>query len=101
MYELAPNDFLFLFYSRLSIKLKRILELTNNNKRTLSETIELFETKDKIITAIDMLAMESNDETLKESYSTLARLIVSTDPKHISAAIDFCASCKVHETNYD
>ena len=95
MYELNPNEFLFLFYAQLSKKLKRVLELTNINKRTLVETTELFETKDKIITAIDMLAMESNDINLKQSYDTLARLIVSTNPSNIQSALDFCIECRI------
>lgn len=95
MYELNPNEFLFLFYGQLSKKLKRVLELTNSNNRTLVETTELFETKDKIITAIDMLAMESNDNKLKESYETLATLIVSTNPNDINSALDFCTECRI------
>jgi len=94
MYELNPNEFLFLFYTQLSRKLKRILELTNNNKRTLAETTELFETKDKIITAIDMLAMESNDDSLKQSYETLSTLIISTQVGDIESALNFCTKCR-------
>ena len=95
MYELAPNEFLFVFYAKLGIKLKRILELTEQKSKKVSEIKELFETKDKMITALDMLAMESNDTKLKDSYGTLGRLIVSTNPKDISSAIDFCTTTRV------
>jgi len=94
MYELNPNEFLFVFYTQLSKKLKRVLELTANSNKTLSETTELFETKDKIITALDMLAMESNDNMLKKSYKTLAMLIISTQVEDIKTALDFCNECR-------
>jgi len=95
MYELAPNEFLFVFYAKLSQKLKRILELTEQKSKTTKEVTELFESKDKMVTAIDMLSMESNDVKLKASYSTLATLIVSTNPKDISSAIDFCTDTRI------
>ena len=94
MYELNPNEFLFVFYTQLSKKLKRVLELTANSNKTLSETTELFETKYKIITALDMLAMESNDNMLKKSYKTLAMLIISTQVEDIKTALDFCNECR-------
>ncbi len=95
MYELAPNEFLFLFYTKLSQKLKRILELTNQQSKSVTEIKELFETKDGMITALDMLAMQSNDVKLKDSYGTLGRLIISTNPKDINSAIDFCVSTRI------
>jgi len=95
MYELNPNEFLFVFYAKLSQKLKRILELTEQKNKSTKEVTELFESKDKIITAVDMLAMESNSNELKGAYGTLATLIISTNPKDINSAIEFCTDTRV------
>lgn len=94
MYELAPNEFLSVFYIQLGQKLKRILELTNINKRNISENKELFEGKDKVISALDMLAMESNDNSLKDSLSYLGSLIVSTKSEDIKVAYNYCSTVK-------
>ena len=94
MYELNPNEFLFVFYTKLGQKLKRTLELSDMTDRNISENKELFEGKDKIISALDMLAMESNDNSLKDSLTYLGSLIVSTKSTDIKVAFDYCSTVK-------
>jgi len=90
MYELAPNEFLFLFYSKLTTKLKRILELMELPKRNAEETKELYETKSNMVEAVEILVFETNDDKLREAYMSLMQLIGSSNKKDIESAIDYC-----------
>ena len=94
MYELNPNEFLYLFYTKTSQKLKRILELVDINVKSTENVKEIYETKSKLVEAIDMLALSTNDDKLKDSFDNLASLIISTDKKHIQSALDFCTEVR-------
>lgn len=95
MYELPPEEFLFLFYVKLRTKLERILELTEKSNRKSDETKELFETKSKVLDAIDLLVLHTNDNDLKSSYIGLMQLIGSQNPEHIKSAMEYCIEARV------
>jgi hypothetical protein len=95
MYELPPEEFLFLFYIKLNKKLERILELTEKVNKTTDETKELFETKSKVLEAIDLLVLSTNDDDLKNAYIGLMQLIGSQNPQHIKLAMDYCIEARV------
>lgn len=92
MYELNPNEFLFLFYSKTSQKLKRIVELLDS--KSTKDVTELYETKSKLIEAIDVLAMATDDSNLRNSFNNLASLITSTKREDINLALDFCTEVR-------
>lgn len=94
MYELSPKEFLYLFYSKLSQKLKKILELNEIKNKNKDENKELYETKSKMLESIDIMSMASSDNKLKESFNTLARAISSTNSKDIKYAIEFCTNTR-------
>jgi hypothetical protein len=93
--NLAPNEFLYLFYLKAAKKLQRILELANKRKRTTHETVEIYEIKTKLVEAFVMLTMCSDDDTLKESFNYLTALIVSTDNNDIEYALEYCDNIRI------
>lgn len=94
MYELPPSEFLFSFYTQLKLKLKRILELLEKDKKTSVELKELYEIKSNMLTAIDMLVLETSDDELKSAYIDLMRFIGSNNPDYIKIAIKYCDDVK-------
>lgn len=90
MYELSTKEFLYMFYTKLEMKLKRLVELSKKEHRTLDETKELFESKNKILEAFDILLLNAEDPEIKKMFETLATLIISTNPNHLEIAKNFC-----------
>jgi hypothetical protein len=94
MYELTPEEFLNLFYVKLGKKLERVIELTQITKRTLDETKELYETKSKLLEAINILVMATNDNDLSEAYIGLMKMIGSKEINVLESAREYCITTR-------
>ena len=98
MYEtnLSTHEFLYTVYVKMEKKLNRIIDLINENKPYQNNN-EIYETKDKMLEIINLLALSTDDETLKNDFNTLASMIISTDVKVITEASNYCRAIRTKE----
>jgi hypothetical protein len=91
MYEdnLATHEFLYLFYVKMEKKLNRIIELLTENK-PFQNNNEIYETKDKMLEAINLLILSTDNDQLKRDFNYFASLIASTNSNDIVDAAKYC-----------
>lgn len=89
MYEQPIDNFLISFYKQFGKKLKRVIEL-NSKKANSKELTELYETKGKLIEALNYMSFLNKDEKINILFNTLALLISSTNNNSLNIALQFC-----------
>jgi hypothetical protein len=92
--NLSTSEFLYIVFTKINLKLEKVIILMKTNKRTYLETKELFETKSKIIEVFNILSMETNDKELSNLYLYLSSLLSTTDIKNIETVVEFCKNSK-------
>ena len=98
MYEnnLSTHEFLYVFYVKLEQKLNRILELIAENK-PFQNNNEIYETKSKLLEAINLLILSTESDELKKSFNYFGTLIASTNIDDINQASNYCKVIRTKE----
>lgn len=94
MYELSPGEFLQLFYVKMTLQLKKVIELNSIKSKNTTQTKELYETKSKLIEAIDYMKILSNDQDVRNSFEILAGFIISQENRKLNIALEYCERMK-------
>lgn len=96
MYEnnMSTQEFLYIFYVNLEKKLKRILFLMGE-KTSVSGSTEIYETKRKLIEALEILSVNSNDEKSVNNYMYVSSLIASNNKHDLESALTFAKSVRL------
>jgi hypothetical protein len=90
---ISTHEFLYVFYLKLGNKITHIIELMDENQ-PFKNNNEIFETKDKLLSALDLLIRETQDEELISELNKFAELIVSTDKKDLLRAVEICENIR-------
>ena len=89
MYEVPIDNFLSDFYTQMGNKLQKMIELNSLNPSTVVLK-ELYESKTKVINALDYLSNTTSNQEMQILLHTLATMVLSPDEKDWKQALEFC-----------
>jgi len=92
--NMGNSEFLFLVFTKMTMKLENIIQLMKKKKNTYLETKEIFETKSKMIEVFNQLSLGTNSVELSNLYLYLSSLLSTTDIKNIETVVEFCKNSK-------
>lgn len=92
-YEISADNFLSEFYNQMGIKLKRMIEI-NSKKVSTNELSELYESKNKILDALDCMIHITPNKDMQTLFHTLAINVLSPNEKYWRQTLDFCNRMK-------
>ena len=92
--NMGNSEFLFLVFTKMTMKLENIIKLMKKKKNTYLETKEIFETKSKMIEVFNQLSLGTNSSELSNLYLYLSSLLSTTDIKNIETVVEFCKNSK-------
>lgn len=92
-YEIPMDSFLSSFYTQMGIKLKKMIEIDSINP-TQDDLKELYESKTKVINAIDYLSHTTSNQEMQRLLNTLATMVLSPNEKDWKQALEFCNKMK-------
>ena len=92
-YEIPMDSFLSNFYTQMGIKLNKMIEIDSSNP-TPDDLKELYESKTKVINAIDYLSHTTSNQEMQILLRTLANMVLSPYEKDWKYALEFCNRMK-------
>lgn len=92
-YEVPMDSFLSNFYTQMGNKLQRMIEIDSTNP-TQDDLKELYESKTKVINAIDYLSHTTSNQEMQRLLNTLATMVLSPESKNWKQALEFCNRMK-------
>jgi hypothetical protein len=89
MYQKPVDQFLRKFYLQFGIKVRRIIEL-NKPDATSVELTEMFETKGKLLEALNYMSHVNTNKEIQSLFRTLGKLAISLNNDTLNMALEFC-----------